>query len=62
MIRTRHLAENPAFLHPGAERGGLLAVGGQLIGALRPRGIESTPSEPEMTSGGAVAAARCSSP
>lgn len=54
VIRTRHLAENPAFLRPGSERGGLLAVGGQLIGALRPRGIETAPAEPDVSASGAV--------
>ena len=43
VIRTRRLAENEAFLHPGAERGGLLAVGGQLLAMLRPRGVGSAP-------------------
>lgn len=54
VIRTRHLAENPAFLYPGSERGGLLTVGGQLIGALRPRGIETAPAEPDVSASGAV--------
>ncbi len=49
VIRTRHLAENEAFLHPGSERGGLLAVGGQLIGALRPRGMGSAPAASDDT-------------
>ncbi|MCC6765096.1 MAG: polysaccharide biosynthesis tyrosine autokinase [Deltaproteobacteria bacterium] len=43
VIRTRRLAENEAFLHPGAERAGLLAVGGQLLTMLRPRGVPGTP-------------------
>jgi capsular exopolysaccharide synthesis family protein len=43
VIRTRNLAENEAFLHPGAERTGLLAVGGQLLTMLRPRGVGTTP-------------------
>ena len=43
VIRTRRLTENEAFLHPGSERGGLLAVGGQLLAMLRPRGVGSAP-------------------
>ncbi|MCC6848634.1 MAG: polysaccharide biosynthesis tyrosine autokinase [Deltaproteobacteria bacterium] len=43
VIRTRRLAENEAFLHPGPERGGLLAVGGQLLTILRPRGVAGAP-------------------
>ena len=43
VIRTRRLTENDAFLHPGSERGGLLAVGGQLLAMLRPRGVGSSP-------------------
>jgi capsular exopolysaccharide synthesis family protein len=54
VIRTRHLAENEAFLHPGSERGGLLAVGGQLIGALRPRGIGNMPTTDESSAGGEI--------
>jgi len=54
VIRTRHLAENEAFLNPGSERGGLLAVGGQLIGALRPRGMSSAPADDETTANGEV--------
>ena len=46
VIRTRRLAENEAFLHPGAERAGLLAVGGQLLTMLRPRGISGAPLAP----------------
>ena len=54
VIRTRHLAENEAFLHPGPERGGLLAVGGQLLTMLRPRGVGSTPRmHDDVGSGGA---------
>ena len=43
VIRTRRLAENEAFLHPGPERAGLLAIGGQLLTMLRPRGVSGTP-------------------
>ncbi len=43
VIRTRRLGENEAFLHPGPERAGLLAVGGQLLAMLRPRGVDGTP-------------------
>jgi capsular exopolysaccharide synthesis family protein len=43
VIRTRRLAENEAFLHPGPDRAGLLAVGGQLLTMLRPRGVAGTP-------------------
>ncbi len=42
VIRSHHLAEQEAFLHPGPQRGGLLAVGGRLMGMLRPRGWQAT--------------------
>jgi capsular exopolysaccharide synthesis family protein len=41
VIRTRGLADNPGFLHPGVDRRGLFDVGGELLGYLRPRGIEA---------------------
>jgi len=42
VIRTHHLADQEAFLHPGPERAGLLAVGGRLLSNLRPRGWRAT--------------------
>jgi len=54
VIRTRHLAENEAFLHPGPERSGLLAVGGQLLTMLRPRGVGSTPAGHDDSGSGAA--------
>ncbi len=55
VIRTRHLAENDSFLHPGSDRDGFLAVGGQLIGALRPRGIGGgLPASEETGTGGEI--------
>ncbi len=42
VIRGHHLAEQEAFLHPGPQRGGLLAVGGRLMNMLRPRGWQAT--------------------
>jgi len=52
VIRTHHLVENKALLHPGAERRGLLAVGSQLLAFLRPRGLASAPVQPEQESPG----------
>ncbi len=45
VIRTHHLADQEAFLHPGPRRGGLLAVGGRLMSMLRPRGWQATSGE-----------------
>jgi succinoglycan biosynthesis transport protein ExoP len=48
VIRGQRLAQNEAFLHPGAERGGLFSVGAGLLTSLRPRGWErNAPSMPE---------------
>jgi len=56
VIRSRHLAENEGFLHPGPERRGLLEVGGQLLAFLRPRGLAGGTTEraDARTSGGEV--------
>ena len=42
VIRTRHLDENDGFLRPGADRQSLLALGGTMLGMLRPRGFDAT--------------------
>jgi polysaccharide biosynthesis transport protein len=44
VIRTHGLATNEAFLHPGTERPGLLAVGGRMLSFLRPRGFNANQS------------------
>ena len=45
VIRGHHLADQEAFLHPGPQRGGLLAVGGRLMSMLRPRGWQASSSD-----------------
>ena len=56
VIRSSRLGENEAFLHPSPERRGLLAIGGQLLTFVRPRGLESGPPTRanEPASGGEV--------
>src|SRR5262245_7424288 len=44
VIRTHRLATEQAFLHPGTERQGLLALGGRLANLLRPRGWDAEPT------------------
>jgi polysaccharide biosynthesis transport protein len=41
VIRKQHLAANDAFLHPGADRQGLVAIAARLLGTVRPRGLSS---------------------
>src|SRR5438552_4376589 len=48
-IRSERLATDEAFLHPGAERKGLLSLSGNLVNLLRPRGWDGAPA----ASGGA---------
>ncbi len=38
VIRGQRLADNDAFLHPTAERAGLMALGERVLGSVRPRG------------------------
>ncbi len=45
VIRSHHLTEQDAFMHPGPQRGGLLAVGGRLMSMLRPRGWQATSND-----------------
>src|SRR5437773_2289280 len=49
VIRSERLATDEAFLHPGAERKGLLSLSGNLVNLLRPRGWDGAPA----ASGGA---------
>src|SRR5439155_1041323 len=49
VIRSERLATDEAFLHPGAERKGLLSLTGNLVNLLRPRGWDGAPA----ASGGA---------
>src|SRR6059058_3517056 len=44
VIRTERLATDEAFLHPGAERKGLLSLSGNLVNLLRPRGWDGAPA------------------
>ncbi len=47
VIRSHRLADQEAFLRPGPERSGLIAVGGRLLSMLRPRGWHASPGAPE---------------
>ena len=42
VIRNRRLAENPAFLRPAPERGGLVWASSRVLNLLRPRGWTGT--------------------
>src|SRR5581483_4226018 len=46
VIRTHRLADNELFLHPGADRSGLLTIGGRMLSFLRPRGWSAALFEP----------------
>jgi uncharacterized protein involved in exopolysaccharide biosynthesis len=56
VIRSHRLNEQDAFMHPGRERGGLLAVGGRLMSMLRPRGWQgaSPDAAPALAAAGSV--------
>ncbi len=51
VIRTQHLADNQAFLRPGPERRGLLALSGPVLNLLRPRGWDAGTLPPDPARG-----------
>lgn len=50
-IRRHGLADNEAFTHPGPTRRGLVELGGDLLGLLRPRGLEAPGIRAARTTG-----------